>query len=72
MAVTSSNPAAGLLITAASPGGSGSVTVTIPVGASVSGNSVANGGVVFDPLAAGTTSISATILEFVSLPSATI
>ena len=66
--VTSSTPATGLgktLSGAATP-----VTVTIPVGASQTAATVAAGGVAFDPLAGGTTTIAATIPGFISLPEA--
>ncbi|HSW31617.1 MAG TPA: Ig-like domain-containing protein [Longimicrobiales bacterium] len=67
--VTASNPAAGTLKVTAGP--SASVTVTIPVGAYGSPTSVAGGGVAFDPLAAGSSTVSATIPGFVAQPDAT-
>jgi hypothetical protein len=68
--LTSSAPGVGQLVTAAGP--SGTVTVDIAPGQSRSPGTVATGGVAFDPLAAGTTTVRATIPGFLALPGATI
>ena len=57
--VTNSNATAGQLATSSTR--AQSVTATIPVGQSSTPSSVATGGVAFDPLAAGSTSVTATI-----------
>jgi adhesin/invasin len=57
--VTSSVPTVARLVTGTDT--AGTVTVQIPVGSSSSGGSVAAGGVALDPLAAGTTTVTATI-----------
>jgi hypothetical protein len=49
-----------------------SVTVTIQPGNSRSASSVANGGVAFDPLAAGSTTVTSAIPTFFALPASTI
>lgn len=69
--ITSGTPATGRLVTATDPGAA-SVQVTVPVGASSSGGSLALGGVEFDPLAAGTTAVNATASGFAVLPTATV
>jgi len=66
--VTSSAVAVGQLVTTAQTGAS--VTVAIAPGQSRSPGSVATGGVAFDPLAAGTTTVGATIPGYVALPAA--
>ncbi|MEJ2237671.1 MAG: hypothetical protein P8X82_05195, partial [Gemmatimonadales bacterium] len=66
--VTSSDAAVGQLVTTALTGAS--VTVDIPEGTSNSATSVAGGGVAFDPLTAGTTTVSAAITGFLILPTA--
>ena len=62
--ITSSNPAVGPVITAADSGGT--AFVTLAAGASRTGGTRATGGVEFDPQAAGTTTISATMPGFVA------
>jgi hypothetical protein len=62
--VTSSAPTVGQLATSTLR--SGTVEVQIPVLTSVSASTVASGGVAFDPLTAGTTTVSATIPGFVT------
>jgi adhesin/invasin len=62
--VTSSAPTVGQLATSALR--SGTVEVQIPVLTSVSASTVAGGGVAFDPLTAGSTTVSATIPGFVT------
>ncbi len=62
--VTSSTPSVGLINSLT--GSAASATATIPVGAAQTGGSVAAGGVAFDPVAAGTTTVSATIPGFVT------
>jgi len=57
--ISSSNVGVGQLKTLTDV--SSPVTVSIVPGQAVSGNSVANGGVVFDPLGSGTTNVSASI-----------
>jgi hypothetical protein len=67
--VTSSIPAVGQFSTLV--GSTGIATVTIPVGSSSSPSTVAGGGVAFDALTAGTTTVSATIPGFTSQTDAT-
>jgi adhesin/invasin len=62
--VTSSQPTFGQLVTTAVTGGT--VTVAIAAGASATGGTVAAGGVAFDALAAGSTTVSAGIPGFVT------
>ncbi len=62
--VTSSTPAVGQLETTLTTGDS--VTVTIPIGANSSASTVAAGGVAFDPLVQGSTTIEATIPDFIT------
>ena len=69
--IVSSLPTIGALTTTAQPG-AGTVTVTIPVGQSRSGATVALGGVAFDPLTAGTTTVSATIPGRIATTNATV
>jgi hypothetical protein len=64
--VTSSNAAVGQLVTSTASGAE--VTVQIAEGWYYSPNSVLDGGVAFDPLAVGTTTVTATIPGFVTLP----
>jgi len=66
--VTSSDAGVGQLVTSTLSGGS--VTVQIVVGDYYSPGSVADGGVAFDPIAVGTTTVTATIPGFVTLPAA--
>jgi hypothetical protein len=68
--LTSGTPGVGQLVTTAQTGGT--VTVTIGPGQTRSPNTVATGGVAFDPLTAGTTTVRATIAGFVALPDATV
>ena len=68
--LTSSAPAVGRLVTAADTGGT--VTVSIGAGQSRSPGTVATGGVAFDPLTAGTTSVAVAIPGFVALSGATV
>jgi hypothetical protein len=68
--LTSTAPAVGQLVTTAQTGGV--VTVDVGVRQSRSAGTVATGGVAFDPLTAGTTTIAATIPGFVALPGATV
>jgi len=64
-----SNGEAGQLVTTAAS--NDTVTVSIPSGASSSGATVALGGVAFDPLAVGTTLVSAAIPGFIITGAAT-
>ncbi len=64
--VTSSNAAVGELITTAATGGS--VEVLIVEGEYYTPNTVATGGVAIRPLSVGTTTVTATIPGFVTLP----
>ena len=57
--VTTSSVTVGQLVTLA--GGAASRTITIPAGAGQSPGTVAAGGIEFDPLTAGTATVSATI-----------
>lgn len=66
--ITNSNATVGQLVTTALTGQS--VTVTIDVGQSISANSVAAGGVAFDPLAQGSTTLEATIPGFAQVNNA--
>ena len=66
--ITNSNATAARLVTTTDT--SQQVTVTIPVGQARSGNTVAAGGVEFDPLGAGVDTVSATIPGFVVFPGA--
>jgi hypothetical protein len=68
--VTNSNGAAAQLVTLA--GGAQSRSVSIPAGASGSAATVANGGIAFDPLAVGSTTVIATIPGFTSTSAATV
>ena len=68
--LTSSNTAAGQLVTTASSGGT--VTVVIGPNASSTASSVAGGGVAFDPVAAGSTAVSSAIAGLRALPAATV
>ncbi|HET6462275.1 MAG TPA: T9SS type A sorting domain-containing protein, partial [Candidatus Krumholzibacteria bacterium] len=65
--LSSSTP--GQLVTTSST--NDTVTVSIPVGASASAATVAAGGVAFDPLAIGTTLVTATIPGFITTGAAT-
>ncbi len=67
--VVSSDVAVGQLVTTAQTGGT--VTVDVVEGATNSATTVAAGGVAFEPLTSGSTTLSATIPGFVSLPLAT-
>ena len=60
----------GQLVTTASTGTS--VTVQIPAGSTSSPSNVAAGGVAFDPLMTGSTTVFATIPTFIALPQATV
>lgn len=62
--VTSSNATAGQLVTTATV--DQGVTVQIPSRENRSANTVATGGVAFDPLASGDTTVSATIPGFIT------
>ena len=62
--VTNSNAAVARLTTLA--GSAQSRTVTVPEGASASPTSVASGGVAFDPIGAGTTTVAASIPGFIA------
>ncbi|MDH3496619.1 MAG: hypothetical protein OER21_07645, partial [Gemmatimonadota bacterium] len=68
--VTTSNAGVGQLVTESLTGGT--VTTTIAVGQARSPSSVTNGGIEFDPLTAGATTVSATIPNFIALPSASV
>ena len=68
--LTTDNLSVGQLVTLAATGDT--VTVDIVVGQNFSPTSVATGGVAFDPLAQGTTTIATTIPGFILLPSATL
>jgi hypothetical protein len=67
--ITNSNATAAQLVTQALTGQS--VTVGIAVGQSRSPNALATGGVQFDPLAAGSTTVQAGITGVFSAPGAT-
>jgi hypothetical protein len=69
--VTSGTPSTGRLVTATDPGAA-SVNLTIDPVASSTGASIANGGVEFDPLAQGTTAITATSPGFVPVTTSTV
>jgi len=66
LVATVTNSAAGVAQLVTSAGGAQSRTVTIAAGASTSPATVAAGGIEFDPLAAGTTTVVATIPDVVS------
>jgi len=68
--LVSSDPTVGQLTTATATGGS--VTVDIAPGQYYSPNTAANGGVEFDPLASGTTMVSATIPNFIATTAASV
>ncbi len=68
--LTSSVSAVGQFTTSLGTGGT--ATVTIPVGLSYSPASVAAGGVAFDPLTAGNTTVTAAIPGFAPRPNATV
>jgi uncharacterized repeat protein (TIGR01451 family) len=68
--VTSSQAAVGTLVTSAGAGASR--TVNIAAGQSQSPGSVGAGGVAFDPLTTGSTTVNATIPGFISQPNATV
>lgn len=70
--VVSSSPAAARLVTMAVPGGAASVTVEIGVGLSTSASTVDAGGVALDPVAEGSTSVSATIPGVIATGQATV
>ncbi len=66
--LTSTDPAVGRLITSVDTGGT--ATVTLAAGQSRSPGTVATGGVAFDPLTAGSTTVAASIPGFVALTGA--
>ena len=66
--VTSSDVSVGQLVTTALTGDT--VTVEVPAGLYYSATTVAGGGVAFDPIAAGTSTVVASIPGFVALPTA--
>jgi hypothetical protein len=68
--VTSGTPGVGQLVTTALTG----ATVTVPIGPgqSRSPGTVATGGVAFDALSAGTTTVTGTIAGFLALPTAAV
>ncbi|MEM6639956.1 MAG: Ig-like domain-containing protein [Pseudomonadota bacterium] len=68
VSVTSSDTAAGRLVTTAVPGGGSAVTVDIQPGQSRSPSSVASGGVAFDPVGIGTVDVIATANGFSAFP----
>jgi hypothetical protein len=68
--LTSSNTAAGQLVT--SQGSGGTVTAFIGPNASSTAGTVANGGVAFDPVAAGSTTVTSAIAGLIALPAATV
>jgi hypothetical protein len=68
--LTSSHAAVGQLVTLAQSGAS--VTVQIVPGEDFSPSTVAGGGVAFDPLTAGTTTVSAEIPGYISIPTASL
>ncbi len=67
--VNNSSAGVGQLVLQSGPGQS--VMVSIPAGQQFSGSGLALGGVQFDPLAAGSTNVSATIPGFVATTAAT-
>ncbi len=69
--ITSGTPATGVLVTSTQTAAT-TVAVAIPPGAAISGNSIANGGVEFDPLTNGTTTVSAVIPGFTVLPTSSV
>ena len=68
--IANSDGAVGRLVTTTDT--SNRVTVNVASGSTTSPSSVAAGGVAFDPLAAGTTTVAGTIPGFVSFASATV
>jgi hypothetical protein len=70
VALASSTPAVGTLVTQS--GSSGNATVSVDPGQSRSPSGVGNGGVEFDPVLGGTTTVSATAPGFVVLPTASV
>jgi hypothetical protein len=68
--VTTSNVGVGQLVTLA--GGAASRTITIGAGASQTAGTVAAGGIEFDPLTAGNTTINATIPGVIPTDGATV
>ena len=68
--LSSSVPTVAQLVTSTGP--SGTVTVSIAAGQSRSPGTVATGGVAFDPLAVGSTVVTATIPGYLALPGATV
>ena len=68
--ITSTSSTAGQLVTTATTGLT--VDVTIGVGQARSASTVVAGGVEFDPLAQGTTTVSATIPTYVAMPSGSV
>ncbi|HUP51398.1 MAG TPA: hypothetical protein VM198_02895, partial [Longimicrobiales bacterium] len=67
---TSTAPTVGTLVTTAQTGGT--VTATIGVGQAYTPTSVAAGGVAFDPLTAGQTTVSASATGFIATPAASV
>jgi hypothetical protein len=68
--LTSSNAAAGQLVTSQGPGST--VTIVISPNASSSASSVATGGVAFDPVTAGSTTVSSAIAGLIALPTSSV
>jgi len=68
--IVSSDVSVGVVKTLSVPNGSGSVTVQIQPGQSNSPTSVAAGGVAFDPVGTGTSTVSASIPGYIAQPNA--
>jgi hypothetical protein len=70
--LNNTNGNAGTLVTTAAPGGSNQVSVVVGIGQNGSPTTRAAGGVEFDPLATGSTSVSATNAILFALPAASV
>jgi uncharacterized repeat protein (TIGR01451 family) len=72
LTVTITNSASGVAQLVTLAGGAQSRTVIVPSGQYYTPTSVASGGIEFDPLSAGTTTVSATIPDFTSTTGGTV
>ncbi len=70
--IQNSNGTTGTLVTGVTPVSGNTATVSVQPGQSASPSTRATGGIEFDPLAVGTTSITATGAPFFALPTATV
>jgi hypothetical protein len=70
--VTNSNGTVGQLKTNEYPDGAQTVTVNIAEGQQTSPSTVVSGGVAFDPLTSGTTTVSATVPDFITTTAASV